>query len=148
LDMGCLLGNPAGLGIHNKMILVEIDGRGWIHVGSLNGTEQSAKGNREVALQVQSDGAYAWLAKMFWGDWPRTVYVPLLQDTRGRANYPLISEVLYDPPGPDDAEFIEIANPGRLLVDLSDWRLGDAVQPTDFEDMRRFPAGTLLAPGE
>lgn len=148
LDLGCMLGNPAGMGIHNKMVLVEIDGRGWIHVGSLNGTEQSAKGNREVALQVQSDGAYAWLAEMFWGDWPRTVYLPLAQDMRGRANYPLISEIYYDPLGLDDAEFIEIANPGRLPVDLSDWQLGDAVQPTDFEDMRRFPAGTMLAPGE
>jgi phosphatidylserine/phosphatidylglycerophosphate/cardiolipin synthase-like enzyme len=61
--------NPTYLGIHNKMVLVEAGGRGWVHVGSLNGSESSARVNRELVLQVQSDEAYQYLAGMFWGDW-------------------------------------------------------------------------------
>jgi phosphatidylserine/phosphatidylglycerophosphate/cardiolipin synthase-like enzyme len=148
LALQCALGNPAGLGIHNKMVLVEIDGKGWVHVGSLNGTELSSKGNREVALQVQSDAAYAYLASVFEGDWPNQLWLPLLlRERRGPAGYPLISEFLYDPVGPDDAEFIEIANPTFGTLDLSYWTIADAVHPDDFEDVRRFPAGTLILPG-
>jgi hypothetical protein len=50
-------GNPTHLGIYNKMVLARIGGRGSVHVGSINGSEVSSKVNREVALQVQSDGA-------------------------------------------------------------------------------------------
>jgi hypothetical protein len=149
LDLACTRSNPTGLGIHNKMVLARINGRGYIHVGSLNGTELSSKGNREVALQAQSDEAYALLAEMFNGDWPYDLYLPLLLNNyRGPAQYPLISEVLYDPPGQDDAEFIELVNPTEAVIDLSHYALGDAVNPTDFEDVRRVPAGTLLAPGQ
>jgi hypothetical protein len=68
LDLICKTGDPAGLGIHNKMVLVQTNGLGYIHVGSLNGSEQSSKGNRELALQVQSNEAYAYLADMFQRD--------------------------------------------------------------------------------
>lgn len=149
LDMVCKTGNPAGLGIHNKMVLVWANGRGAIHVGSLNGSELSSKGNRELALQVQSDAAYALLAEMFWGDWGYRLHMPLvMRDYIPPARYVLISEVLYDPRGAqDDAEFIELVNPTGHSVDLSNFSLGDAVHPTDFEDVRRFPAGVILAPG-
>ena len=147
LALECRLGNPAGLGIHNKMVLVEAAGQGWLHVGSLNGTEQSSKGNRELALQVQSNAAYALLAGMFDRDWPYSLYLPLIQNTTGRAYYPLISELLYDPFGTDEAEYIELANPTQGTLDISGWLIGDAVYPTDFEDVRQFPAGTLLPPG-
>lgn len=147
LRMRCALANPTGLGIHNKMILAEIGGRGWVHVGSLNGSEQSHKGNREVALQVTSDDMYAYLARLFWTDWPHRTWLPLVMvDYLGPATYPLISEVLYDPAGPDDAEFIEIANPTADTVDLSGWLIADAVNADDFEDARRIPAGVFLAP--
>ncbi|GAB4147977.1 MAG: hypothetical protein Fur0021_07320 [Candidatus Promineifilaceae bacterium] len=147
LSMICTLGNPAGLGIHNKMVLVRLDGHGYVHMGSINGSEQSNKGNRELALQIQSDAAYALLADMFRRDWPNRVYVPTFSyNFQGTATYPLISEVMYDPTGPDDAEFIEIANPTGAAIDLSNYALGDAVNVTDFEDVRRFPAGTILAP--
>lgn len=147
LDMDCALGNPAGLGIHNKMVLVRVNGRGYIHIGSINGTETSNKANRELALQVQSDGAYALLADMFSRDWPYRVYLPvILNNFIGPAGHPLISEVLYDSPGVDDAEFIELVNPTGSTIDLSNFSLGDAVNPTDFEDVRRFPPGTMLAP--
>jgi phosphatidylserine/phosphatidylglycerophosphate/cardiolipin synthase-like enzyme len=147
LDMDCALGNPAGLGIHNKMVLVEVNGRGHIHIGSINGTETSNKANRELALQVQSDDAYALLADMFSHDWPYRVYLPvILNNFIGPAGHLLISEVLYDSPGADDAEFIELVNPTGSTIDLSNFSLGDAVSPTDFEDVRRFPAGTMLVP--
>ncbi len=147
LRLSCLLVNPTGLGIHNKMVLVEIDGRGYIHIGSLNGTELSNKGNREVALQVQSDQAYALLADLFVRDTPSVAYLPtLFHNFQGAANHVLISEILYDPPGPDDAEFIELANPTTEVIDLTGYRLGDAADPTHFEDMRLFPSGTIIAP--
>ena len=65
------------------MVLARINGRGYVHVGSLNGGEASNKVNREVALQVQSDAAYAYLAGMFEQDWAMTVssvYLPLLME--------------------------------------------------------------------
>ena len=147
LDLRCQLANPAGLGIHNKMVLVELDGKGYIHIGSLNGSEQSSKGNREVAIQVQSDGAYSYLAEMFTADWPRFSYLPLVVNVYSSpVQHLLISEVLYNPHGPDDAEFVEIFNPAGTAVDLANVSLSDATARTDFEDLRRFPAGTVLQP--
>jgi hypothetical protein len=131
------------------MVLALINGQGYIHVGSINGTELSSKGNRELALQVQSDAGYALLSEMFNQDWPYDIYLPLIfNNYRGPAQYPLISEVLYDPPGQDDAEFVELVNPTGTAVDMSNYSLGDAVNPTDFEDVRRFPSGTVLSPGQ
>ena len=69
VDLRAALGNPALKGLHNKMILVHAAGRGWVHAGSLNGSEASAKVNRELALQVQSDEAFDYLATAFWSDW-------------------------------------------------------------------------------
>jgi cardiolipin synthase A/B len=147
LDLKCALANPTGLGIHSKMVLVEVDGQGYVHIGSLNGSEQASKGNRELALQVRSNAAYALLAEMFSYDWPHQALFPQLYlDYLGPASYVLISEVLYDPIGPDDSEFIELANPTGLPIDISFFSLGDAVNRDDFEDVRRFPAGTIIPP--
>jgi len=150
LNLYCSLGNPAGLGIHNKMVLAEIDGRGYIHAGSLNGSENSHKANRELALQVQSDAAYAYLAAMFFQDWPWTVFLPLTMNNYiGPAPHVLISEVLYDPFGGTDAEeFIELVNPTGAPIDLGGYSIGDAANPDDFEDMRLFPPGTIIGPGQ
>ncbi|GAB4268756.1 MAG: hypothetical protein Kow0080_11940 [Candidatus Promineifilaceae bacterium] len=145
LDMVCVTGNPAGLGIHNKMVLVQANGVGYVHIGSINGTEQSSKGNRELAVQVQSNEAYTYLAEMFWHDWPRALFLPVVMNNYiGPANHILISEVLYDSPGADDAEFVELYNPTGETVDLSGYSLADAVVPTNFEDLRRFPSGTMM----
>lgn len=145
LRITCALANPTGLGIHNKMVLLQLGGKGWLHAGSWNGTEQATKGNREVALQVQSDAAYEYLAALFEYDWPHQNWLPLItRQSRGPAHYPLLSEIMYDPPGADDGEYIEINNPTFSAVDLSGWVLSDAVLPTDFEDARAFPAGTIL----
>ncbi len=81
LDLACRRGNPTGLGIHNKMVLAHIAERGYVHVGSINGTENSNKCNREVALQVQADAAYDYLAAMFAYDWESSyfrVYLPVM----------------------------------------------------------------------
>ena len=69
LDLEARRANPTGEGIHNKMILARIGGQGWVVAGSLNGSEVSAKLNREMALLVGSDEAYSYLADVFWYDW-------------------------------------------------------------------------------
>jgi cardiolipin synthase len=86
LDLGCKLANPAGAGIHNKMVLVWADGKGYVHTGSINGSENSSKNNREFAVQVQSDAAYNYLASVFW------------DDSRGIAEY--LPIVLHNYPSP------------------------------------------------
>ncbi len=147
LRLRCQVGNPAGLGLHNKMVLAQIDGRGVIHVGSLNGTEMSNKGNRELAVQVRSDAAYAYLAELFAGDLSHTIHLPvILGQFQGAATHPLISEIVYDTPGQDEAEFVEIVNPTGAAIDLTGYALGDAVLMTDFEDMRLLPFGIVLPP--
>ncbi|MBE2220547.1 MAG: lamin tail domain-containing protein [Anaerolineae bacterium] len=149
LKLTCALANPTGLGIHNKMVLAQIDGLGYIHVGSINGTETASKINRELALQLQSNEAYALLADMFDHDWPYRIYLPsILNNVHGPADHILISEIQYNPPGLDDDEFVELVNPTSLTIDISGYGLGDAVNKDDFEDVRRFPAGTQLAPRE
>jgi cardiolipin synthase A/B len=72
LDLQARRGNPTGLGIHNKMVLAQISGKGWSIVGSLNGGEVSAKLNREMALLVGSDEVYNYLADVFRYDWDAT----------------------------------------------------------------------------
>jgi hypothetical protein len=147
LNFVCAQANPAGLGLHNKMVLVRAGGRGWVHAGSLNGTEQAHKNNRELALQVQSDALHAYLRRLFDTDWPHRLYLPAVLDRPlPPPTHVLISEVVYDPPGSDAAEFIELMNPLGVPFDLSGWYIGDAVLPSDFEDLRRFPDGTWLAP--
>ena len=131
------------------MILARVDGRGYVHIGSWNGTELASKGNREVALLVQSEMAYSYLADMFERDWPHDMYFPVIGSNYGGfVHHALISEVVYDPYGTDETEFIEIVNPTLKPIDLGNFSLGDAVSREDFEDVRRFPTGTILASGE
>ncbi len=72
LNLFCRRGNPTGTGIHNKMILVKAAGQGFTHVGSINGSENSSKANRELAVQVKSTAAHDYLAGVFWHDWVLT----------------------------------------------------------------------------
>ena len=69
LDLQARRRNSTGQGIHNKMVLAQISGQGWVVVGSLNGGEVSAKLNREMALLVESDEVHNYLADVFWYDW-------------------------------------------------------------------------------
>ncbi|HRO23203.1 MAG TPA: lamin tail domain-containing protein, partial [Promineifilum sp.] len=66
---------------------------------------------------------------------------------RGTVNRLRISEIVYDTPGPDEAEFVELVNATAAPIDLTGYALGDAVLPTDFEDRRLFPPGTIIAAG-
>ena len=76
------MGDPTGNGIHNKMVLV-LDGEmGYVHTGSINGSENSSKNNREFAVQVQSRTTYDYLSGVFWYDWTEdlehSVFLPLV----------------------------------------------------------------------
>jgi phosphatidylserine/phosphatidylglycerophosphate/cardiolipin synthase-like enzyme len=69
LDLDARRANPTGEGIHNKMILARIGDQGWVVAGSLNGSEVSAKLNREMSLMATSNEAFEYLADVFWYDW-------------------------------------------------------------------------------
>ncbi|MCA9946903.1 MAG: lamin tail domain-containing protein, partial [Anaerolineales bacterium] len=59
----------------------------------------------------------------------------------------LITEVFYNPPGEEsEREWLEIANVGTAVLDLSNIKVGDEEQSGGGEGMRRFPEGTLLEP--
>jgi len=69
LDLACLTGNPTASGIHNKMVLVFDGSSGWVHTGSINGSENSSKANRELAVQVNATEAFLYLRNVFHHDW-------------------------------------------------------------------------------
>lgn len=78
LDLEARLADPAGGGLHAKIVLVALAaGRDvealraahWVHLGSWNGTEVSAKANREAAVQFESARGHAFLARVFDADW-------------------------------------------------------------------------------
>lgn len=149
LALQCSVGNPAGMGIHNKMVLAHINGQGYAHLGSINGTEQSHKGNRELAVQIASNELYTFLADMFYADWPYQIFLPFIgRDLQPRSNHLLISEVLYDPTGSDGSEFIELVNPTPATIDLTDYTIGDAWQKEEFADVRQFPEGAQIGVNE
>ncbi|MBI4671390.1 MAG: lamin tail domain-containing protein [Chloroflexi bacterium] len=75
-DIQCRLGNPTGRGIHLKMVLLQHDARGFVHLGSINGSETSNKLNRELATQVESLDAFHYWANVFNYDWSTTTFAP------------------------------------------------------------------------
>jgi len=156
LDLVAALGDPTQYGIHNKMALVWLDDAGgYVHVGSLNGSETSSKANRELAIHVQSDAVYDYLKAVFDWDWyiSRPLYLPLVMSNWSApappVGYPVISEVLYNPIGDADPdEWVEIYNPTDQPVDLSGWRLGDVGPAGECgSGLYTFPAGAALPPG-
>lgn len=100
LDLEARRGNPSGLGLHNKMVLVsagcgrtpdETAGpaqppsaacRRLAHLGSINGSESANKVNREAGLTVASPEIHDYLAAVFAWDWARSggnaLYLPAL----------------------------------------------------------------------
>ncbi|MEW6404041.1 MAG: lamin tail domain-containing protein [Chloroflexota bacterium] len=168
LDLHCLIGNPTGTGIHNKMVLVWDGTQGWTHTGSINGSENSVKNNRELAIQVRSTDGYNYLLQVFNYDWVYTGGGPILPTptpttpatatftptatltpTPSGPQYPLITEVFYDTPGTDsDEEWIELYNPTTSGIDLSNYKIGDEETQGSTEGMYRFPAGAGIAPGQ
>ena len=151
LPLSCRLANVTGLGIHAKTFAMEIDGKRWVHLGSINGTENANKANREVALQIESEGAYRWMLEIFDHDWQEArgpmihhVHLPFIaRNAVPPADHPLITElaVVGD-------EWIELFNPGPA-VSVAGWTLGDAVAVGDFGDGRyAFPPGSEMGKGE
>ena len=150
LNLRARLANPTYKGLHVKMVLARIGGRGYVHIGSINGSEASSKINREVALQVQSDAAYDYLRAVFEHDWgPKYAFLPLVAQgyqPPQPADHLLIAEVYA--PSDRERQWVRIYNPTDQAVDLSAFKIGDAAHPSDYEGMVRFPPGTRLGPQE
>ncbi|HEY6042817.1 MAG TPA: lamin tail domain-containing protein, partial [Anaerolineae bacterium] len=62
---------PAGSGIHAKIVMVYKPSLNdaWVHIGSINGSENSSKFNRETALQTESVNAYCYIYDLYNYDW-------------------------------------------------------------------------------
>lgn len=75
-DIECRMGNPTGRGIHMKMLLLKHGADGFVHLGSINGSETSNKLNRELATQVESLAAFRYWKKVFDYDWSATDFAP------------------------------------------------------------------------
>ncbi len=149
LDLRARLGDPTRHGIHNKMVLVRLGDRGYVHIGSINGSETSSKVNREVAVQIASNAVYDYLEEMFEWDWYHSTpfYLPLVyKHYLMPADYLLGSEVLYDPEGNDvGREWVELYNPTNRAIELSGWTLGDAAVLGEYGSGRYlFPTGTVI----
>ena len=90
---------------------------------------------------------YVWRWLLLWGT---AVFIAtLFHPVYAQISNPglLITEIYYNPPGEEsEREWIEIANVGTAVFDLSDIKLGDEEQTGEGEGMRRFPEGTLLEP--
>jgi cardiolipin synthase A/B len=69
LNLQCKRDSPTVTGIHNKMVLVYDGTNGWTHTGSINGSENSNKANRELAIQIKSLQGFNYLATVFNYDW-------------------------------------------------------------------------------
>jgi len=69
LNLSCRVSSPTLTGIHNKMVLVHDGASGWTHTGSINGSENSNKANRELAIQIKSNEGFDHLATVFNYDW-------------------------------------------------------------------------------
>jgi phosphatidylserine/phosphatidylglycerophosphate/cardiolipin synthase-like enzyme len=152
-DVRAARGNPTGLGIHNKMILFTLGGRRFAHVGSWNGTEISAKRDRELSLLIESDAAHAYLREAFWRDYQlsQPVRLPLVSKDYKPVTHPLISEVMINPSGANEEgrEWIEIYNPTPLPINLAGYKIGDAVvRGSAGEGMFAFPANAVLQPND
>ncbi len=153
VNLACRLGNPSGLGIHAKAFFVALGEERWVHLGSINGTENSSKRNREVAIQFRSAAAYERAMTVFEQDWSQAhapfihhVHLPLIaRELVMPADYPLISEVFVNPAGSDAGyEWIELYNPGPAAP-ISGWTLGDAMAIGDYGDGRyAFPSGAQI----
>ncbi len=152
-DIQAATGNPTGLGIHNKLILLRLGSRHFAHIGSWNGTEVSAKRNREASVLVESSEAYAYLRDVFTHDFQlaRPIYLPIVSRDHRPVSYPLVSEVLFNPSGGDETgrEWIEIYNPTPLPIDIGGYKVGDAATPGSAgEGMYAFPPGAVLGPNQ
>ncbi len=150
------MGDPTHHGIHTKLFLARVGERKVAQLGSWNGSEVSAKRNREMTLLIESGEVHDALRRVFFHDFwmSQPVFVPLV--TRDYAPPPqvrhlLISEVLFNPAGADEAgrEWIEIVNPAAAPASLAGCKIGDAEAAgrNYNESMVQFPATATLAAG-
>jgi hypothetical protein len=73
---------------------------------------------------------------------------PFLSPTPKPASI-LISEILYAPEYFGlSGEWIEVYNPGDFSLDLTNYKIGDAIYPGSSEGMLSFPMGSTLGPGQ
>ncbi len=150
-------GDPARYGLHNKMFLFDVGGRQVVHVGSINGTETSNKANREVALQVESSAAHAYLRAMFEYDWafqPRSYLPVIAYHYLPPPDHLLISKVFYFGATSvvTGSEWVQIYNPTPITISLNGYKLGDQAVPgpTGFtvDGMWQFPSNAQIPPGQ
>jgi len=73
----CLLGQPTGLGIHNKLFLARIGGVGYVNVASINGSENASRANRELGITIKSNAGFVYYYTMFAYDWQASGGTPL-----------------------------------------------------------------------
>lgn len=123
LDMEARLENTQVSGlekIHNKGFI--IDGQ-KVLVSSINGSENSPTENREAALLIENANVADFYRDVWYWNW--------YQGTDDAFNlqpleYPVISEVMYDPPGTEsEREWLELHNPTLAAIDLTGWKLRD-----------------------
>jgi len=121
LELYCQVANATGTGIHKKMILVRVGRNGYVHTRSINGSENSSKGNWEFAMQVQSDVAYDNLAQAFWQDWKRFIEHPRIcpiSPAATRSPRPKsgvrVTALAYD----SSDEYVEITNEDNAAQDM------------------------------
>jgi hypothetical protein len=141
------------LGIHNKMILARAGGRFFSSIGSWNGTEISAKRDREMSVLIESAEAHAFLRGMFMTDWhlSQPVAMPIALRSFKPIDHLLISEVMVNPSGANEEgrEWVEIYNPTALPISLDGVKLGDAAaRGSAGEGMFAFPPGAVVPAGK
>ncbi len=128
-----------------------------MHAGSVNGTETSNKLNREVALQVESSAAYAYLRAMFEFDWayqPRAYFPIVMHNYIAPPNHLLISKVFYfgSTSYITGSEWVQLYNPTPITISLNGYKLGDQALPgpTGFtvDGMWLFPSDAQIPPGQ
>jgi hypothetical protein len=74
---------------------------------------------------------------------------PVRAQTDDQPTRILITEVYYNTPGSDgEEEWLEIANVGTAVTDLTDYKIGDEETIGGSEGMARFPEGASIAPGQ
>jgi hypothetical protein len=146
--------NPTHAGVHNKLYLVHRKQGGYAQIGSWNGTETSAKLNRELTALIESDEVFAYLKSVLVTDLKlsQPAFLPAVMNnfsTPQSLTYPLISEALFSPIGLDEGnEWVELLNTGGAPLDLTGFKIGDAEVPgrNTADGMHRFPDGYQLAP--
>jgi hypothetical protein len=125
------------------VVLVQRAGTGTVHIGSINGSENSSKNNRELALQITSNAAFQYYRDVFEYDWTRgfvgscfptptstptppgnLTATPTATPSPGAtATTVVISEFRTRGPNGGNDEFIEIYNPTLSPIDISGWKV-------------------------